>query len=249
MSKVLYISLLASACSLQADTSKIFEDDFENRRTGTVLQDSISSDGKAQWSFQGGDDGGVILERNGDVLVCFRQNEAADSGILSARLVSDPHSSIHVKDGVIEFDYYYLQAFNDNVSFMLNYRLETDLKNPNTGGVINGYQLRLRALNSTNPDSIMWTIQKDPDLPDPVIQTGSFYVSDLVVKGNDAPGEVVRVKLELDGESQKLSLNGSIVASFKDATSNNAYEGAFNFINNGSRARGIGQIVVSKKTK
>jgi len=253
---------LCLSFSLTSAQELILEDTFENRTIGAPLDprsDSAhhtpSSDGRAFWIVHYDGRDGVVIDsldpHRASPTQAVVQSSTGKPTHLRFRMVGDLGSSVQIVNGIFQFDYYYLSAFDDNTSIVFNYRLPEDFNTPFTGGIVPGYQLSLKALNSTTPDSIRYEIRTDRDSEDSKpLATGSVDLPNLVVgakgqSGENEAGIPVAIKLELEGDRQILTINGTKVADFRD-DSQRGSGGAFNFLLNATRNRAIDNVRVSK---
>ena len=238
-------SSVTSAASLSAQT--ILTDTFDNRTVGSVLNGSTTSDGNGYWlTYNGATDGGEVVDISGNQMIELRQGDTADQGLLAVRETGSS-TSLQLEDGIISFDYYYFAGSSDNQSLQLQYRMAEDYTNLNNGGIQSGYQLRLTAVrDDTNGDYVSWRLQTDPNGTDPILDSGTFAVADFVnSSSNDVPGTVLSVELVLNGDSQQLSLNGTVVSTISDSSYSEG-DGAFNFNSTTSRGRGFDDFGVSE---
>ena len=229
---------------LNAQTT-LFEDTFENRPEGSRLHDSISSDGRAVWVVQWGNGATqpfVTIHGDADDRFAASKIEAGNAALTRPR--DRNNAPFRAADFRLEFDFLYLQSFADNRDLRVQYRLEDDFLDLDKGGVIPGYRVRLQAEKSkTRKNLIRWSIETDPDGSESeAIANGVFELGQLIVAGDDAPGQRVRVVLEAVGNRQRLELNGETVVNIKDARFGKPGEDAMNFKLIGGRNRGFDNL-------
>lgn len=235
--------LLAVPAVILAKTL-VYEDTFENRTTGDRLHRSVSSDGKVKW---------VVSYADGDNRMDVTIEEVFGNKIVRSTIDNSP-SNVFARDRYgnqinepsfhLEIDYYYLQEFDDNLDFRVQYRLREDYNDLDNGGNIPGYRVRLKADNSkTSRDSIRWFLETDPNGPSQrPLASGSIDIPRLIVAGETTPGTPISLSLEVVDDRHKLTLNGTKVADIRNALHNDPAQGALNFKLIGGRNRGFDNV-------
>ena len=225
----------------------VFTDTFENRTAGTQLHNSTSSDGNADWivEFNSGLNRPKVTTESDSGNNFVRST--IDDAPSTARARDTSNNQIHESDFRLEMDYYYLQSFDDNRDFRIQYRLQNDFNDLDNGGILPGYRVRLKADNSaTSQDSVRWFIETDPNAAGSnLLASGNFDVSHFIVAGDTTPGSPLSVVLEVNDDNHKLTLNGTNVADITDSQFNNAAQGAMNFKLIQNRNKGFDNVTLT----
>ncbi len=225
----------------------VFTDTFENRTAGTQLHNSTSSDGNADWivEFNSGLNRPKVTTESDSGNNFVRST--IDDAPSTARARDTSNNQIHESDFRLEMDYYYLQSFDDNRDFRIQYRLQNDFNDLDNGGILPGYRVRLKADNSaTSQDSVRWFIETDPNAAGSnLLASGNFDVSNFIVAGDTTPGSPLSVVLEVNDDNHKLTLNGTNVADITDSQFNNAAQGAMNFKLIQNRNKGFDNVTLT----
>ncbi len=225
-------------------------DDFENRAIGDPLIGSTTSDGNWTWGMAGSSaNSPQIAETDGlkfvDLGGMGQSSMTWESTGSGAYLNADPANPLE-----IEFDYLYLTPWGDNNFFRIIYLLDERWTNMDAGSATDptGYALRVRVVDdSTFEYNIR---QKGGGTWSTVEGTqGTFAASGLLNPDAETPGNAVRVRLRVEGNRQRLWVNGEeqfdvdIDPHWQNANFDNGY---VQFWSNDSRRRGLANLAITE---